>query len=1401
MICGQGGPTQNASSDYPQAMMLAGQGSGCPSAPRSEPAVTRRTAKTLFFSDILPASLLGVLPRPLPGFPPANPQRTKPGWHSGRRSTPSHRGLLQRLAIGVLALGLALVVQWPTHAEEIGFRISWGGGSPTRWTGRISVTNGEILRWNPIGSEVDEHGSLVFANGKIDVLPSTPRTFQGMDFVIEHSPDTSLEVELSAVGSPPQSWTLPVDEMKDRLREISLDKEGNVLFVERLAGDELHVEPQRPHLVFETGETWKFELQPRALPYPEGTRIEVQAQIVESRNSPREGRYPLLNSLTSRGRTQESPWAAVRYETAVDKNLGVPLELKMPDVEGCFDVLITAEPIPASRLPESLVRSFGRPGPVLQRRVQVVVLDPKRKNPPSETEQLTLLGEAVAASNASFRERLARITPQLPRLGNLGQGWRILHSSDQQVMNELAAAKPGEDPAWAVYSLPVQEIGRPHVLEVEYPADRRQSLLFAVLEANSVGAIAPPIVDFGTYSSGESERWGEPQGWRVYRTIFWPRSKEPLLLVANTGGDAAVYGRIKVYAGWQHLPQLFPPSAFPNERLVAAYFHRPMLAASFGATDVPGPFRYQGLDDWVTFYQATTRLAESLAFSGYNAVVLSVAADGSTLYPSTRWQPTPRFDSGRFSPDGADPVRKDVLELTLRVADREGFFVIPALDFSTPLPRLETAIREGGEKAQGLRWIGLDGRPLTESQPPYRGMAPYYNILHRQVQEEILAIVREIVERYGQHPAFFGLGIQVSNYGYVQLPGPQWGMDDETVARFCEETGIVLSVPPEQRFAERARLLLGLHYRDWVQWRTASLQSFFARMHQELAAVRPDTKLLVLTPTMFVGERWEQKLRPSLIDRRDPLALFQEVGLTPEIFSAEPGVAFFRVKRIVDHADLTLRTSEFEIEQLYRAWSLGAPAAVPGLLFYHPPQELRIPTFEAHSPIQPANTTMIHQPIPFGWENRRRFAQGLGEMDTPLICDGGWRLPWGEEANLRGWLAGFRRLPAGTFQDVRFQDSNRTLQPLVMRRMIRAQETYVYIVNQASFPVTLNLTLEIPQGARMIELSWLRALPPLQADAPGRCQWQVTFEPYEFLAFKISSPLVTFIAGSVSWSPKVKEQLRQQIADLSERVATLSSPPLYEALQNPDFEAAPTPSEPIPGWQIMAPAETLAHLDTTQKHSGNQSLHLSSSGPQVAVTCHAFPPPPTGRLTIAMWLRVPNPSVQPTLRCVIIGACGGQSLVRIAEVGASTTGRPVPQIAAEWTPILVEVPDLPLIGLSPLQLRFELTGPGELWIDDLQLCHLAFSKTERVELFKLIAPAQSKLENGEIAECLRLLNGYWPQYLVEFVPRAEITMSAPARPKAAPVATDSGQPVDKAPDRSAGVLDRVRQIWPQRLRF
>ncbi len=218
-----------------------------------------------------------------------------------------------------------------------------------------------------------------------------------------------------------------------------------------------------------------------------------------------------------------------------------------------------------------------------------------------------------------------------------------------------------------------------------------------------------------------------------HRVVFWPRTKAPLLLLTNQrDGARAAFGKVRVLgpktAGVSSLGRdtnrpAYLPSAFPSaqpagNRLLAAYYDRPLFPENFSANEAYDEWSGRGLDDWVTYYEGATRLIEYLQYVGYNGLVMTVLADGSTIYPSRLLQPTPRYDTGAYFVSGQDPYRKDILELLFRLFDREAMQLIPALQFAAPLPALEEELRRGNpaEKvgivpvdAQGRSWLTVHG--------------------------------------------------------------------------------------------------------------------------------------------------------------------------------------------------------------------------------------------------------------------------------------------------------------------------------------------------------------------------------------------------------------------------------------------------------------------------------------------------------------------------------------------------------------------------------------------------------------------------------------------------------------------------------------------------------------------
>ena len=164
-----------------------------------------------------------------------------------------------------------------------------------------------------------------------------------------------------------------------------------------------------------------------------------------------------------------------------------------------------------------------------------------------------------------------------------------------------------------------------------------------------------------------------------------------------------------------------------------------------------------------------------------------------------------------------------------------------------------------------------------------------------------------------------------------------------------------------------------------------------------------------------------------------------------------------------------------------------------------------------------------------------------------------------------------------------------------------------------------------------------------------------------------------------------------------------------------------------------------------------------------------------------------DPDQQPPLRLAIEGRLNGQTYYRYANVGAH--GKP---LTDDWgeQPFLVHIDDLPVNGLTDLQIGFDLMGPGQVWIDQVQVFDMWFLKNERDELMIKFGLAKRALSKGEITNCLRVLSGYWSKFLSQNVPLDEVrTAALPSAARAA----DDATPADTQ-KKASSVLDKMKSL-------
>lgn len=1241
-------------------------------------------------------------------------------------------------------------------SEEVSLqlRVAWGGGGSRRWNGTIALTAGTIELHRTLGLEADEPGSMWIDEGLLLIRERSPRAYDGVDFFVQAPLSARLIVRLAAAEGTEETPPVEIQlaDVLNKPHNVPLDRQNNRLLIRRSPGDHLRLRFDRDHLVFSPGEKFTVSVKPTALPVGDQSSLKLKGRLVSKTSA---------DVLWSTEQTVQKSGELYQPET-------VPLEIKLPETEGVYDLFLEA----TERGPLRWSK------PVATRQVQLVVVSdlPTRKG---EIDAPWSRIMEIDPTHAGWADRLKTI-PLLPgsRLGPLGSGNSQIISHPLGQLLSLQSAGPGQAPAWEAYPLAITKPGSPHLLEIDLPSNLPQTLGISIVEPNAAGAVMPIGLDSGCYALDEDA--AEAPEWRRHRLLFWPRTRNPYVLLSNRREQgASAYGKLRVLAGPARLPRSLENGPQIRQRMLAGYLDRPLFAENFSAPEALDSLSGRSLDDWQTFRDGGERLAEYLAHVGYNGLMIAVLADGSTIYPSSLIDPTPRYDTGAFFDAGLDPFRKDGLELLLRIFDRERLKLIPALQFSSPLPALEVQVRATEPAVEGILLIGDDGRPWHERHAPRRGLGSYYNPLHPTVQRAMLDVARELTERYGRHPSFAGLALDLSSEGYARLPGEAWGLDDTTIAQFEQDTGLKTPGEGSNRFSERANFLLGSNRKTWLQWRAAKLADFYRRLRSELTSARDDGELYLVGTGLFDTPDAQRQLAPSLGGRARIADVLLAFGIQVETLRGENGPAFIRPHRFTVPGPLTARAVEWELERSAELDALASGSQPAGSLFFHQPEKTRLTSFEAKSPFGKDKTYlwMVSQFSRSGPANRQRFVHSLARLDSSALFDGGWMLPLGQEESLMELFAAYRRLPAGRFQPIEGVSD-----PVVVRTLVREKSTYAYMVNDSPWPVQATLDLESPRGIQPEELSGWRRLSP-----PRNGRWVVELAPFDLVAVRFPSAAVRLSNPQVQTAPGVRSTLASRIEDLRNRRAVLQNPPPLAAPSNPGFEEGGVGGAPS-GWELAAvrAEEAVLQIDSHQPYAGSRAILLGSRGGGVTLRSAPFAATQTGRLALSVWLRVEDPARQPTLRLAIEGVLDGEEYYRFAPVGA---GEQVDRVRSEWSQYVLQIDDLPVAGLSQLRARFDLLGAGEVWLDQVELFDLAFSQAERIALDKNLALAESLWQQSRFGRCWRELEGYWPKYLAANVP-----LSPAAAAVATPPEPRRSEPAEKQATRP-GVLERVRDWW------
>ena len=1251
-----------------------------------------------------------------------------------------HRSVAIALVVCAWTTSLAVPHCCADETVNLQLRLRWGEGVERAWRATVKVTSGSLDDPRLLGTDPDAPGSMWIDRGVLEIEQPTPRSTDGLDFSVKTQRDATLTIDITPQDEPTATRNLQVPIAKfldgqNPLGNFELDGQGNRLSIQRAPGDRLRVHIARDSLLYWTREKFSFHVQPTFTGLAEATDYRLQAQVHRvgsGSNAPHwETELPLQID-------------AAGNAVATDV-LDVPLEQ-----EGVY-ILTVGINNKRSALPTPL-RNFqpflNKPlKPELQRRVQFVAVDSK---PPMASTADWKLESEIDPRSTRWWESVIRL-PQWRvfanlRKGQLGNAQPFTGPPTDQQYSQLTRG------GWQAYPLTVRELGKPHVLEIDYPANRKQLLSISIIEPTSSTSAMCTKIDSGIHVTGAAS---EEATVATHRLTFWPRSKSPLVLLTNRHDkEAAVFGALRVYSTASRPPHTKPSQDSP-QRLVAAYFDQPTFAQNFGVTGASDEMAEQPITDWQTFYQGTRRLVEYLKYAGYNGAFVPIMCQGSTLYPSKLLQPTTRFDTGGLTSSGQDVLRKDVFELILRLFDREGLRLVPVMQFATPLPELEALRRADRANTQGIALVGSHGHSWLESQGPNARLAPRYNPLNHHVQDAIRQVTNEVLTNYAHHDSFAGIAWQLTPDTFTQLPDSNWAYDAETVTAFLSATK---TKPPQRTgnvFQDRAFYLNNAGQQAWLAWRAQQLTAFFDQVGQDIAHRNPSGRLFLTSTNLLQGALVEPHIRPQLPPQTDDRAILLKLGLDVQNLQQLKSTTLLE-PNIISHGQPASAQAGQHI--LQRQFASHAPENVSGGMIYYQATPFKLPSHEQLSPLIAGHPSAPFLPhiAESQHHQRKAWISALQRGDRQLLMTGGRMLVIGQEDSQLSFVQTFRELPAVPFKDVVLDDEDATIQPLAIRQARAGAYNYLYLLNDSSWSVTANVRLKTSPLAKLVALGD-RALQPLRVTGK-EVEWTVPMKPYDMVAVRCSDDLQ--IQGvTVTNEQRVFAELSDKIEILRARV--LASKATSDAIEIVNAQFEQQDEGTLTGWihtPLGSDDNLLVGVEPTGTPQG-KVLKMRSRGAIGWVRSAALASPKLGRLKLSVRLRTPDANRQPPLRLAIQGKVNGSEYYRYAQVGVGPTG--TPQLTAEWKEFEILFDNLPLHQLEDLRVGMDLMGPGEVWVDDVRATDTWFRKVERDELLKSVALARFHLRARNVSDCQAVLDGYWSRFLEETISIDESRVTAP----------------------------------------
>ncbi len=708
-------------------------------------------------------------------------------------------------------------------------------------------------------------------------------------------------------------------------------------------------------------------------------------------------------------------------------------------------------------------------GPAYERSLDIWGVDPNRALPGGDRTDLELV-EEIDCTKDLPPEKLVESAPS-----------RVVHAACG-AYREAGAARHGRFAVRVAFP----EADCPYVVEWEYPDDKPRTM---EMIAQSVrDASSEYELQTGVFTGSEYPLSDRMQ---THRCLYWPRRADVALIFMTAENDRpAAAAKIRVFRVRGQVqrasaPQR-PPATAGWRRHVGIYYEDPALCYDFGSRDtMPG------------FETLADRLITYMHYSGQDLF----------MYPGV-WYHGPFYPSASQGTVMQRTHPHNFIEYLLLRFETEDIGFLPTINLHS-LPSLASfkwrdEMLATGEAAGGPLAIGWDGSPNISG---WHGTRPNYNILHPEVRRAVLTMVDEMLELYGDSPAFRGICFHLTKHCMLWFGNLDGGYNDYCVEAFERETDIHIPVAADDpgRAAKRYRWLMANAREPWIAWRCRALRAFYGEVAERLARKRPDLRLVL---AMYRPVFRDVVPEPGTVGEGDFVRqINREGGLDPALYDDLSNVVL----------DRTIYPSDYRWYRAHRDWD-KEPSAVRDLLTA--PQ--------AYGGWADGGRSWVNMHDRYwedcvgrkGWEAfwgrehgwrvstlnpTGRYALEsylipLAQTDLMTFTKGGFLIgTHGMEEPLAEFSRAFRSLPARPFSDL-----DGVPAPLVVRTLEDGGCRFVYAVNPSQKALDWKLSL----GG---EITAVHNLRDGSRPAPGK-QLELKMGPMSFQAYRIEGHKVTIRA-------------------------------------------------------------------------------------------------------------------------------------------------------------------------------------------------------------------------------------------------------------------------------------------------